>query len=68
MSQASAVQASISGNVSGQVAVGDHILQLGYVNGGIVNIALSSRWGDQEVISLGGLPNNDAVKLFGYFR
>jgi hypothetical protein len=42
MSQASAIQATIGGNISGQVAVGDHILQLGNANGGIVNIVLSS--------------------------
>ncbi len=44
MGQASAVEAGIDikGNVSGQIAVGNHILQLGNVNGGIVNIALSS--------------------------
>ncbi|MET0399531.1 MAG: choice-of-anchor D domain-containing protein [Longimicrobiaceae bacterium] len=35
-----AIQAEIRGNVSGQVAVGTHILQIGDVHGGVVNVAL----------------------------
>lgn len=34
------VEANITGNVSGQVAVGSHILQIGDINGGVVNVAL----------------------------
>jgi len=34
------VEANITGSVSGQVAVGSHILQIGDVNGSVVNIAL----------------------------
>jgi len=35
-----AIQAEIRGNVSGQVAVGTHILQIGSVHGGVVNVAV----------------------------
>lgn len=49
MDQASTVQATIKGNVSGQVAVGNYILQIGDVNGEFVNIALTpdqpANWG-----------------------
>ncbi|HEV2736252.1 MAG TPA: AAA family ATPase, partial [Longimicrobiaceae bacterium] len=34
------IQAEISGSVSGQVAVGTHILQIGSVHGGVVNVAV----------------------------
>lgn len=34
------IQAEIRGNVSGQVAVGSHILQIGSVHGGVVNVAV----------------------------
>lgn len=34
------IQAEIRGNVSGQVAVGTHILQIGDVHGGVVNVAV----------------------------
>jgi hypothetical protein len=34
------IQAEIRGNVSGQVAVGTHILQIGSVHGGVVNVAV----------------------------
>lgn len=33
------IQANIDGNVSGQIAIGSYILQVGDVNGGVVNIA-----------------------------
>jgi len=33
------IQANISGDISGQVAVGNYILQVGDVNGGVVNVA-----------------------------
>jgi len=33
------IQANISGDISGQVAVGNYILQVGNVNGGVVNVA-----------------------------
>lgn len=33
------IQAEIKGTISGQVAIGKHILQIGDVNGGVVNIA-----------------------------
>ena len=33
------VQAHIEGEISGQVAVGNHILQIGSVHGGVVNVA-----------------------------
>lgn len=33
------IDANIKGNVSGQVAIGNYILQVGDVNGGVVNIA-----------------------------
>jgi hypothetical protein len=39
MSQLSATQATIQGDVSGQVAVGSYILQVGDIHGGIVQIA-----------------------------
>jgi len=42
MSQADTIQATVKGNVSGQVAVGNHILQMGNVNGGVVNNYLSA--------------------------
>ncbi|MDB4949397.1 MAG: hypothetical protein JWM27_2046 [Gemmatimonadetes bacterium] len=35
-----AIEAEIRGNVSGQVAVGTHILQIGSVHGGVVNVAV----------------------------
>lgn len=34
------IQAEIRGSVSGQVAVGSHILQIGSVHGGVVNVAV----------------------------
>lgn len=33
------IEANIKGNVSGQVAIGSYILQVGDINGGVVNIA-----------------------------
>jgi hypothetical protein len=33
------IEASVQGDVSGQIAVGTHILQIGSVHGGIVNVA-----------------------------
>lgn len=33
------IEANIKGNVSGQVAIGNYILQVGDINGGVVNIA-----------------------------
>ena len=36
------IQAKIEGDISGQVAVGTHILQIGNVNGGLVYIATAS--------------------------
>jgi hypothetical protein len=33
------IEANINGNVSGQIAIGSYILQVGDVNGGVVNIA-----------------------------
>ncbi|MFZ5881623.1 MAG: hypothetical protein ACOY0R_19840 [Chloroflexota bacterium] len=36
------VKVDIKGNVSGQVAVGSYILQIGNVNGGVVNVAAPS--------------------------
>lgn len=39
MDQVREVQATIKGDVSGQVAVGNYILQMGDMNGGIVNFA-----------------------------
>jgi len=33
------IEANIGGNVSGQVAIGSYILQVGDINGGVVNIA-----------------------------
>ena len=33
------VQATIDGDIQGQVAVGNYILQIGDVNGGVVNVA-----------------------------
>src|SRR5688572_2083937 len=33
------IEANIDGNVSGQIAIGSYILQVGDVNGGVVNIA-----------------------------
>jgi hypothetical protein len=32
------IQAKIEGTVSGQIAVGNHILQIGNIHGGIVNV------------------------------
>jgi len=34
------IQAHIEGEISGQIAVGNHILQIGSVHGGVVNVAL----------------------------
>ena len=42
MDQASPVQATIKGNVSGQVAIGSHILQMGDVNGELFPSTLTS--------------------------
>ena len=39
MGQASVVQATIKGDVSGQVTIGSNIFQLGNLNGGILDIA-----------------------------
>jgi len=33
------IKAEIKGTISGQVAVGNYILQIGDVNGGVVNVA-----------------------------
>ena len=37
------VQATIDGDIKGQVAVGNYILQIGNVNGGVVNVAPQSQ-------------------------
>lgn len=40
---ASAVQAQIQGDVQGQVAVGDYVIQIGSVHGGVVNIGAKTQ-------------------------
>src|SRR6266487_6022017 len=37
------IEARVQGNVSGQIAVGTHILQIGSVHGGIVNVAVPGK-------------------------
>lgn len=39
MSSSGNIQATIDGDIKGQVAVGNYILQIGDVNGGVVNVA-----------------------------
>jgi hypothetical protein len=34
------IEACVQGKVSGQIAIGKHILQIGSVHGGIVNVAV----------------------------
>lgn len=64
MDQASAVQATITGDVSGQVAVGNYILQIGDVNGGIVNFAPPS---DRPAYSMRPSPVNLRPRAFPSF-
>ena len=53
MNSASNIQATIGENVSGQIAIGSHILQVGDVNGSIVNISIP---GDLPACSRRPLP------------
>jgi len=44
------IEAKIQGEISGQVAVGSHILQIGSVHGGVVNTALSISMEYSEIL------------------
>src|SRR6266511_4751457 len=61
MDQVSTVQATIKGDVSGQVAAGNYILQIGDMNGGIVNFAPPS---DRPAYSMRPSPANLRPRAF----